>query len=677
MKGIFYIIFLWVFFVISSVAGNSSIYLINPVKKEGKEKSLYCVSGQCIKEPLLVRVVDSCGQGIPSVPVTFSIVRQPEYSKNTHPTDTVVLSDSLGYASVCFCAGDKEGDYIFDASLPTCCQTGSLYFSVHAQKKGWKMHLIIMLLGGLSLFLYGMFLLGQGMEKSAGRRMRIIIEKLTSNRFTATGAGLGITMMTQSSSATVVMLISFVNSGLMRFEQTIGIILGAAIGTTITAQIFAFRLSEYALLFVAAGIAVFFISRQQNVKYIGQGIMWFGILFFGMDLMSQALSPVKNYPPFIEMLMRFEQPLPGILAGLFFTTIVQSSSATIGILMVVASQGMISLQACIPPIIGANIGTVITAFIAAIGTRPEAVKVAVAEMCIKITGALLIVGWISSFADLIHHLSPGGHGEVSRQIANAHTAFNVLLTLIILPFTNTFTTMVNSLISVNHKKKSTYMHYLDENIVSTPSMAISLAKQETITMMRKVENMLKDIWRVFADKDEKILYAIQQQEKCVDNMSEQINQYIIQITRQSIDDPTVQEAFQINYANKEFEQIGDIISTNLLQRAQKWIQQPNDFSIQGKLELEDFHKKTLAYLTDTITVFNDIHLVYKKQIKTDYIKYQQIALEMEKNHFERLHKMIEASVKTSKTHLELMGMFNAIMRHASNVITMVVENKTT
>jgi len=237
-------------------------------------------------------------------------------------------------------------------------------------------YLIIGLFGGLALFLYGMDKMSEGMKKSAGNQMRAILAALTRNRLIALLVGAFVTMVIQSSSATTVMLVSFVQAGLMSFAQTLGVILGADIGTTVTAQLIAFKLTDYALLMISIGFGLRMFSKSENIRNIGEVILGFGILFFGMKLMSDAMKPLRTYQNFIEFLERLENPLLGILSGAVFTALIQSSSAFTGVLIVLAQQGLISLEAGIPMIFGANIGTCVTALLAAIGKPREAIRAA-------------------------------------------------------------------------------------------------------------------------------------------------------------------------------------------------------------------------------------------------------------------------------------------------------------
>jgi len=291
-------------------------------------------------------------------------------------------------------------------------------------------YLVMGLLGGLAFFLYGMEKMSDGMKKSTGNQLRATLAALTRNRIVALFAGAFVTMVIQSSSATTVMLVSFAQAGLMSFAQSLGVILGGGIGTTITAQLIAFKATDYALLMIAIGFGLRMFSKNDSVRNVGEVILGFGILFYGMKLMSDAMKPLRTYPELIELMKNLETPVLGLIAGTIFTALVQSSSASTGVVIVLAQQGVITLEAGIPIIFGANIGTCVTAGLASIGLSREAKRVALAHVLFKVAGVIIFVFWIPHFADLIRSVTSYMGGGVARQIANAHTIFNVSLAIL-------------------------------------------------------------------------------------------------------------------------------------------------------------------------------------------------------------------------------------------------------
>ena len=289
------------------------------------------------------------------------------------------------------------------------------------------------LLGGLVLFLYGMEKMSEGLKKSAGKGMRKILSALTNNRIIGLAVGAFVTMVIQSSSATTVMLVSFAQAKLLTFGQTLSVILGANIGTTVTAQLIAFKVTDYAFLMIIIGFALTIFSKKDSYKYLGESLLGFGILFLGMKIMSDAMYPLRDYEPFIALMKNLENPVYGFIIGAVFTALIQSSSAFTGIVIVLAQQGLLTLDAGIPLLFGANIGTCVTAGLASLGASREAKRVALAHVIFNTAGAVIFLFWIPYFADIVRWISPVSDAEgmeklaseTPRQIANAHTLFNV------------------------------------------------------------------------------------------------------------------------------------------------------------------------------------------------------------------------------------------------------------
>ena len=294
-------------------------------------------------------------------------------------------------------------------------------------------NLAIGLFGGLALFLAGLDLLSEGLKKAAGDTLKTLLSKMTTNRLLGALSGAFVTAVLNSSSVTTVLVVSFITAGVMTLTQSVGVIMGANIGSTMTAQLLAFNISSYALLPVAVGFFMSFTAKRDNVKHIGMMLMGLGLVFFGMGIMGESMKPLRSYEPFMVMLESMERPVLGILAGALFTGLVQSSAATVGIAIAMATEGLLSLEAGIALALGANIGTCATALLAALGKPVEAVRAAIVHVIFNIAGVLVWLPFIGLLASLATWISPDG-GEVAqipRQIANANTVFNVINTFFI------------------------------------------------------------------------------------------------------------------------------------------------------------------------------------------------------------------------------------------------------
>jgi phosphate:Na+ symporter len=661
----------------SDTAFRPDLYLLFPVSSGNYQQQMVDFT---LPEPIRVLVTDREGQPVRGSTVYFRTASQPDKATGFSCHPEIAVTDTAGHASCQVTLGSVPGHYQVLVRTQGNMQADTLLFHFEARSKNWIILLISGLLGGLGLFLWGMKLMSTGLQNSAGDRMRGMLGRMTHNRFVAVGIGALVTTIIQSSSATSVMLVGFVNSRLMEFRRTIGIILGAMIGTTFTVQIIAFKITDYSLLIIAVGFFIYTFSGKPRIKNIGESVLGFGILFFGMHIMSGAMYPLRSYAPFLDILVNMENPLLGILAGVLITALIQSSSAFIGIMIVLASQGLLSLEASIPLLLGSNLGTAVTAILAGIGTSREGLKVGIAMSIVKLAGILIMVWWIPSFAGLIESISPKAAPDIvietqaiaavlPRQIANAHTVFSLLLALMFLPATNLLARLVDAIVPpdrvVEAEKPQTM--YLDRHFIQTPSLGLNLAKQEALRAGNLVREMCYEIIFPFTEKSRDLLTSIGRKEETVDYLATEIQHYLTALTRENVGQKRVDEAFQIMYVVNEFESIADIISKILVRRARTWLDSEADFSAQGKKELQEFHQHVINQMNRSMEVFKDMNLERAREMKTKYKKYRLLAMEFEMHHYRRLQDPASISQESSETHLELITMLRNIAGHATNI----------
>ena len=558
--------------------------------------------------------------------------------------------------------------------------------------------LIIGLFGGLAFFLYGMEKMSEGMKKSAGNKMRSILGALTKNRVIGLVVGAFVTMVIQSSSATTVMLVSFVQADLMSFAQSLGVILGADIGTTITAQLIAFKLTDYALLMIAIGFSLRMFGKNDNLKNVGEVLLGFGILFYGMKLMSDAMSPLRTWPEFINIMKGLENPFLGLLIGAAFTALIQSSSAFTGIVIVLAQQGLITLEAGIPLVFGANIGTCITAGLASIGTSREAKRVALAHVLFKVAGVLLFIFWIPAFANIIHTIAAKFGSDTARQIANAHTIFNVSLGLFFIPFTGIFAAVLFRILPEEEKIKGVIpmTWHLDESMIETPEFAIDLARTEISRMANILGRMLRAIIVPFISdpklisrdvhhkeeagllveeiptRDEifpqlTLIEGIDMREKKIDFLDEKVGDYLIQVARQELSDKQAAEVYGMISIANDMESIGDIIHRNMLPLLVKKQKLNADFSEEGKEELMIYHVKVCKQISRLKEAFTERNMETAQRIMAKEAKYLDLETKYRLRHLERLHQARQESLQTHETHVELMDMLKQINVYTGNI----------
>ena len=670
---------------------DSSNISIQNIYQNGREdlstEILYATVNEKVDKPLKVRVLYENQKPVESFPVVFRIVSIPSKSKNTSFITDTVFTDETGYAENYVFLGTVDGDYEFSARINLKTKKNDIvYFKAFARKSNWVFFLITGLLGGLALFLFGMEMMSEGMKKTAGGKLRVILETLTNNKLVAVAVGTFVTMIIQSSSATTVMLVSFVQAQLMSFTQTLGIILGSGIGTTITAQLIAFKLTDYSLLVIGIGFLVLFISKSNKLKNIGEGILGFGILFFGMYIMSDSMYPLRTYQPFIDLLLNLENLLLGIIVGAIFTALIQSSSAFTGILIVLGTQGLITLEAAIPLILGSNIGTSITALLASLNSAREAKRVALAHTFFKVIGVILFIWWIPTFAELVRTISPAGSESlkglayladvVPRQIANAHTVFNVVLTFALLPFTKFAGKFIEwALPDIPEDEiESIYKtKYLEESLISTPTLALNLAKAEIIRVANKVQKMVEQILVPFLNNDREVIDKILDEESEINFLNIKIIQYLTEISQKSLQEERADEVFQMMHSVTELEQIGDVVSKRLVPLANKRMDLNLSFSEEGKKEIEDYHLRSMKQISRAIEVLKDVNLQDAKRMEKKYKKYRLMELELRRTHFDRLRDKVPETIETSQIHLELIDLLKRISSNATNIARIFLE----
>ncbi len=652
---------------ISIVSGNNQ----NTIIEENSE------------QPLVVKVLDRFNKPVFNEEVKFELSNSPEDSKGFVLKNNIVKTDSNGIAKTYFTLGNKEGKYKVTAKINLSNYNNNVEFSIKSRKSNWVILLIIGLIGGVAIYLYGMMIMSDGMKKIAGSKLRTILNKLTKNRFLGVLSGIISTVMVQSSSAVSVLTVSMVQIRAMTFSNSIGILLGAGIGTTITAQLIAFNLADYALLIVGIGFTIYLLSNDAKQKNIGLSVFGFGLLFFGLKVMASSMEPLKTYEPFISLLYQLNNPVVGIILGFVFTALIHSSAAFIGVVIALSTQGIVSLEAGIPLLLGSNIGTTTTAILASIGTSREAKRVAIAFIFIKIVGVLAVVTWIPTYAEFIREISPTSTNDsyyitniVPHQIANAHTVFNVFVTLGLLPFTNLISMVVIKIFPEKEEieKDPFEMKYLDDKLISTPAIAVSLAKAETLRMSDVVRVMLNDIIKPFENKDSNSIDNIEKLELEVDFLRQKIHKYLTQITQQDIHEEIIDELFQIMYTITELEEIGDMISGVLLPKAKKWNECEFNFSEQGKKELLEYHNNTIEQFILAIDVFRSVNLEQAKVLKESHKKYMAMTNELKKNHFMRICENIQETTDTSKFHMEIMGVLRIINSHSTNIGRIMLDN---
>jgi len=554
--------------------------------------------------------------------------------------------------------------------------------------------LIFGLLGGLGLFLFGMKTMSEGLQKVAGDRMRKILSALTANRFIGTLVGLAVTAIIQSSSATTVMVVGFVNAGLMSLVQSIGIVLGANIGTTVTAQIIAFKITKFALPAIGVGTAFKLFSRSKKWSYIGEIVLGFGLLFFGMDVMKHAFDPVKSSEAFKHFFTIVgDNHLLGVLIGAVMTMVVQSSSATIGITLALASSGLLSFEGSVALILGENIGTTITANLAAIGTNLAARRTAIAHFLFNFIGVMYMLLLFPVFMHFIDAITPGDAdfivqtqeqaanfavaiGDkpfISRHIANTHTLFNIINTIIFLPLVGVLAKLSTMLVRGHDEEMEFHLKFIDNRVLNTPPIALGQARAETKRMGHVAMEMLDETTAFLRDGNTKRIPVLEKKEELTDLLQKEITDFLVALSQKSISQETSKALASLMHMVNDLERVGDHCE-NLWRLGLRQIDQKVAFSDVGNQEMVEIADKAKEFLGFVIEAMDrgDTSIYDKAHFLEDTI--DNLETTLRNNHIARLNTG-ECAVLPGLIFIDMLHNFEKIGDHTFNVAEAVIGRK--
>lgn len=524
--------------------------------------------------------------------------------------------------------------------------------------------------GGLGLFLFGIQMMASGMQKAAGDKLRRILEVLTNKPVIGVLTGIFVTLLVQSSSTTTVMVVGFANAALMNLSQAISVIIGANIGTTVTAQIVSFK-NIYVLALPAIGIGSIlnFFARRRLHRYLGQTLLGFGLLFLGIMTMSEGLSPLKEAATFERFLVQFsESPLLGVLCGAAFTALLQSSSAATGVIIALATRDLITFTAAVPLVLGTNIGTCITAFLAGIGANVAARRAAAAHILFNIIGVILALMFLKPFSSLILETS----ADVSRQVANAHTIFNVLNTLILLPFLKYYTRLTCLVVPGPDEEIEVGPKYLDRRILKTPAMAIGGTKKELLRMYNIAREMVAEAVQSFHKNDMKKVRHLEQMEDLVDDLEKEINIYLAELSQHSLTQHESKIIAGYMSAANDLERVGDH-ARNIIQLAEIKAEDKLPFSDQALEEIELIYNQVKSMLERCAVAFEQEDKALARQVIKEDDEIDRMEKTLRKSHIERINTK-KCHPSSGVIFLDILSNLERIADHATNIAQVVAED---
>ncbi|WP_167619670.1 Na/Pi cotransporter family protein [Maribellus sediminis] len=457
--------------------------------------------------------------------------------------------------------------------------------------------LIVLLLGGLALFLHGMNVMTDGLKAAAGSNMKRFLKAMTRNRWTSLLAGTGITAIIQSSSVTTVLAVGFVSAELLSFQSTLGVILGANLGTTITAQIIAFKITSASWVMIAFGYLFRVIFAKKSYKEFGTIVLGLGMVFLGMTVMSEATEPLKTYEPFIHLMKGLDNHLLAILIGTAFTAAVQSSSATTGVVIVLASQGLVSIDGGIALILGANVGTCVTALLSALGKPREAMRVAMAHVFFNVAGVMLWFGFIEQLKEIVQFIS----NEEARQIANAHTLFNTANTVLFIWLVHPVTKLILWLVPEKKREEKILFPELHSYFLEDKSMALDLASQSIVKLGKRTLKIIDKGIIIATSGTATELIGLRKKDISVDRGHAEILRFLQQIRRMTLSNEEAKKLeLQVEAVNV-LETAADLITTNLVEAAEHRIDkgfQPSETTLSMLTKLYDLAASAFASALD-------------------------------------------------------------------------------
>lgn len=535
------------------------------------------------------------------------------------------------------------------------------------------MDIALQVLGGLGLFLYGMNLMGIGLEKAAGDKLKRLIEVLTNNRLMGVLVGIIVTMIIQSSSATTVMVVGFVNAGLMTLHQAVGVIMGANIGTTITAQLIAFNLTDYAPIAVALGVGIWIATSKKKAKSMAEILIGFGILFMGMDMMGKGLKPLADMPIFTKIMISLKNPVLGMLVGLGLTAIIQSSSASVGLLQALAGQGLIQMDVAFPILFGQNIGTTTTALISSIGANKTAKRAAVLHFLFNLIGTILFMSFLQYPVErFVVKLSPF---DVKRQIANAHSLFNLVNVIVLLPFANILVKAAKILVPGDDKLEAQEAKFLDPRIIETPTIAIGQVSKEILRMGdMALDNLMKVKDALVEAKYDNIDLALEQEQK-INRLQREITDYLVILSNAPIsDDEHKRVNVYLNIIN-DIERVGDH-AENIAELAMVRRDNNYPFTDQAISELHEIFDKTSEAFKQSLEALRTDSQALAKGVLALEEEVDTLERQNRTNHIERLNKGL-CQTGSGIIFLDAISNLERIADHSSNIALYVLDKTKT
>ncbi|MGQ9677913.1 MAG: Na/Pi cotransporter family protein [bacterium] len=628
-------------------------------------------AGNELPRPITVQVLRA-GKPVAGQPVRFSLLSEPEANqlyqgKPARVADTLVLTDRLGFARTRVQLGTGAGDYRIRAMT----NGKELVFSLRGLPRRWYLVTIVEIIGGLALFLFGLYYGSKGLRRLAGNRLREALFTLTKNRLLGLLVGIVITAIFQSSTAVTCLLISLASSGLITLTQSLGVLLGADIGTTITVQLLSFKIFEYALLVVFFGFLL--MNTLPRGRDIGQAIFGFGLVFYSLKIVLRAAEPLPFVPAIQQAIAAASaNPMLALLFALVFTALIRSSAATIGIVVGLSYTGLVELKTAVPFIIGANIGSAFNAIIASWRTNTEARRIGTAQVLFKLIVGLVCLPFLNPLTQLFSVTAE----SVARQIANAHSLLNLGAALLFLPFLTQYQKLITVIVPAR-KEMSPDTRYLKPEALEAPELALAQVNRELLRMAELVLEMFNQSIVVFLRGDKTNCRELVAQDDRVDHLEEALTSYLARISQEMLSPEMSKKTLASFYITDELEHIADIISKNLVNYTRKKINENLSFSEPGLEEIKEFHHEVEQNFNLTLACLTTWDKNLARQLAHKRAWGVQRKRELHNRHLTRLSQGLKESLDTSTIHLDIIADLERANFHLSQIGVVILGTRVT
>jgi len=611
------------------------------------------------------------------VHIIFRLTAYPSKGDKIIITNPKIKVNNEGIAETSLKEIHKKGDYVLSAFIAEYPEVQPVNIKISIMSKGWYILVIVGLLGGLGVFLYGMKLCAEGLQNVAGDKMKEILSKFTKNTLSGYITGIIATGAVQSSSATTAMCVGFVGASLMTMAQAISVMQGARIGSTITAQLIAFKIADYALILVIAGFVMLISAHKKKFKQIGNVLIGFGFLFYGMEIMSGAMKPLRAYPDFTSMLLKLSsQPILAIICSIFFTAIIQSSAATVGLCIAFAEQNLITLESAVPLVLGAMVGTSATALLASLGANKNGKRTAIANSICALLAAIICTIFIKYIDDVVIAVTKFfGSTSVPRQVANTYTLCASFGVIVFFPFVNLIAKLIYKIIPETEDEKNVFApQYIQEGFENNPDIALDMSKKELLRMGGIVQYMLNNIETVFTSKSEELIEKITKEDDKVDILDKAIRPYLNKISRSgNLSEEQSKLYITQLYLSSYFENIGDIVVKHLMHQANKLNEKNISLNEKEKEYIKNLSSKISELFKMVSNSFENKKIDEAESVSLLYTKLQRIAKKIHQEYFNSLSTDERTGVSESSIFLDAIEALMNIANTINSIAKVIVE----